>query len=123
MSTQGNLFANLPPPSSKPMTFRRPDRPLWTENKARLIERYLFYFVLITRHGCYIDGFAGPQRVNAQGSWAAKLVLESEPKLLREFWLCETDPKRVSGLQALVKGQPSVRGRKIEVVAGDFNKN
>lgn len=36
--------------------------PLWTKNKARLIERYLYYFVLITKHGAYIDGFAGPQQ-------------------------------------------------------------
>jgi three-Cys-motif partner protein len=123
MTAQGNLFANLPPPTEKKITFRRSERPLWTENKARLIERYLFYFVLITRHGAYIDGFAGPQRANAQGSWAAKLVLESEPKFLREFWLCELNPKRVAALEAMVKSQASVKGRRIRVVSGDFNQN
>ena len=40
---------------------RRLKYPVWTESKARLIERYLYYFVLITKHGTYIDGFAGPQ--------------------------------------------------------------
>ncbi len=52
----------------------------WTENKAKLIERYLFYFVLVTKHGTYIDGFAGPQGVPQ--NWAAQLVLETEPPLL-----------------------------------------
>ena len=33
------------------------ERPLWTKNKAKLIERYLYYFVLVTKHGTYIDGF------------------------------------------------------------------
>jgi three-Cys-motif partner protein len=121
MTTQGNLFANLPPLGGKPITFRRLERPVWTENKAKLIERYLFYFVLITHHGCYIDGFAGPQRASARGSWAAKLVLESDPKLLREFWLCELDSKRVSALRDMVDAQPKIRGRKIEIISGDFN--
>src|ERR1700730_5630268 len=53
-----------------------PPRPLWTENKARLIERYLYYFVLITKHRTYIDGFAGPQ--HSPENWAARLVLETE---------------------------------------------
>jgi three-Cys-motif partner protein len=121
MKAQANLFADLPPPGNKPITFRPLQRPLWTENKAKLIERYLFYFVLITRHGCYIDGFSGPQRANAKGSWAAKLVLESDPKFLGEFWLCELDAKRVDALRDMVDGQPKVRGRTIDVVSGNFN--
>ena len=38
--------------------------PLWTKHKATLIARYLYYFVLITKHGTYIDGFSGPQKKN-----------------------------------------------------------
>ena len=63
-------------PKAKPT--RRLKYPLWTENKARLIERYLYYFVLITKHGTYIDGFAGPQKKEPPFTWAAKFVL---PKL------------------------------------------
>ena len=37
---------------------------LWTSSKARLIERYLNLFVLITKDGTYIDAFAGPQEVD-----------------------------------------------------------
>ena len=37
--------------------------PLWTQNKARLIQAYLRLFVYITRHGTYIDGFAARTRI------------------------------------------------------------
>jgi len=58
------------------------ERALWTENKAQLIERYLLYFVYITKHGTYIDGFAGPQREDQPEAWAAKLVLSRTEKVL-----------------------------------------
>ena len=82
----GTLF-NLPPrsvpePRIKPLQF-----PVWTEKKAQLIERYLYYFVLITKHGTYIDGFAGPQQPDRPEMWAAKLVVENEPKRLNHFYL------------------------------------
>jgi len=118
---QGNLFADLPPPTGKPIKFTPAVRPLWTENKAKLIERYLFYFVLVTKHGAYIDGFAGPQNLKNQNSWAAKLVLESKPALLREFWLCELTDKGVLALENMKASLPKLRGRSIEVVPGDFN--
>lgn len=83
----------------------------------------MFYFVLITKHGAYIDGFAGPQYLDKENAWAAKLVLESKPALLRKFWLCELDPASVSRLNDLVASQPKVHGRSIEVIPGDFNRN
>jgi hypothetical protein len=60
---QAGLFEFGDPPVQRSSVVKlRPLRnPIWTENKARLIERYLYYFVLITKHGTYIDGFAGPQ--------------------------------------------------------------
>src|SRR5437660_416847 len=54
--------------------------PLWTQNKARLIQEYLRLFVYVTHHGAYIDGFAAPQESAHPDTWAAKLVLEMEPK-------------------------------------------
>jgi hypothetical protein len=93
IKAQFNLFVDLPPPADKPIQFKPAERPIWTENKAKLIERYLFYFVLITKHGAYIDGFAGPQYDGKEDAWAAKLVLESKPAFLRNFWLCDIDPK------------------------------
>jgi three-Cys-motif partner protein len=123
MKGQLNLFANLPPPADKPLKFKPAERPIWTENKARLIERYLFYFVLITKHGAYIDGFAAPQDATNSGAWSAKLVLESKPPFLRQFWLCELDLERVKLLEKLKSEQPTSRRRTIEVVPGDFNAN
>src|SRR5689334_10258844 len=119
---QGSLFSDLPPPLGKPLRFRSHKRPLWTENKARLIERYLFYFVLITRHGAYIDGFAAPQDPKNTDSWAAKLVLESKPQLLREFWLCDIHRPGIVALKSMVATLPRVPGRRIEILTGDFNK-
>jgi len=121
MKGQPSLFADLPPPADKPLKFKRSERPIWTESKAKLIERYLFYFVMITKHGAYIDGFAAPQDDKNPESWAAKLVLESEPRLLREFWLCELDPLRCKMLEDLKAAQPHSKRRKINVVCGDFN--
>jgi three-Cys-motif partner protein len=121
MSGQGNLFSDLPPPIGKPLRFRPQQRPLWTEDKARLIERYLFYFVLITKHGAYIDGFAAPQDPENPSSWAAKLVLESKPQFLREFWLCDFSQEGADALKQMVAAQPRVRGRTIAIIEGDFN--
>ena len=101
--------------------------PIWTENKAKLIERYLYYFVMITKHGAYIDGFAGPQEADKPEMWAAKLVLDSEPKWLRHFFLCDESKKQVKALRDLKASQPErdSKGRKvnrkIEIHEGDFN--
>jgi len=118
------LFAELPETERRSRLVFKPIRyPLWTENKARLIARYLYYFVLITKHGAYIDGFTGPQHPAIPESWAAKLVIESEPKLLRDVWLCEKDPTRLALIHALVREQPSLPTRRINIVPGDFNAN
>lgn len=97
--------------------------PLWTNSKARLIEEYLRLFVFITKHGTYIDGFAAPQDDRHPETWAAKLVLEMEPKFLREFWLCDLSAKGVKLLEELRAkhdgtGKPK---RQVKVLEGDFN--
>lgn len=97
--------------------------PLWTEHKAALILRYLRYFVYITKHGTYIDGFAGPQN-ELPGMWAAKLVVESEPRRLRHFHLVELDEKKVPALNILKAEADAVATRpkrSINVYQGDFN--
>ena len=123
MRGQLNLFANLPPPADKPVRFKPAQRPIWTENKAKLIERYLYYFVMITKHGAYIDGFAGPQYDGNEDAWAAKLVLESKPAFLRNFWLCEIKQNGIARLEALKAAQPVVKNRTVEIVPGNFNRN
>jgi three-Cys-motif partner protein len=81
--------------------FRAIERPIWTENKARLIERYLYYFVLVTKHGTYIDGFAGPQDPNLLEAWSARLVLASEPRWLRKFFFCDIGKPQYEALRRL----------------------
>lgn len=112
---------------SRAIVFSQLRYPIWTEHKARLIAEYLRYFVFITKHGTYIDGFAGPQEPDADGTWAAKLVLETEPRWLRNFFLCELDLKKIGLLKELAdlnlqrrkdKKEPD---RLVEVFAGDFN--
>jgi len=70
-------YDDLPP---EPLT-NVGQNPVWTDNKARFIMLYLRYFVYITHHGTYIDGFAGPQARNArlthgQRNWS----LASKPR-------------------------------------------
>ena len=90
--------------------------PIWTKHKARLIERYLYFFVFITRHGTYIDAFAGPQEPDKPEMWAAKLVLESEPKWLRHFYLFERKKARVKQLEELRSVFDCVYGRPSESI-------
>lgn len=114
-------------PDTPPPMYRRPSCPLWTENKAKLIERYLYYFVLITHHGTYIDGFAGPQSEEHADVCAAKLVLESKPAWMRNFYLYDLDPKKCRILDEIKeKGRLDDADRKpkrnIETFCGDFNR-
>jgi three-Cys-motif partner protein len=94
--------------------------PLWTQNKARLIQAYLQLFEYITHHGTYIDGFAAPQEVDHPDMWAAKLVLEMRPKWFHDFWLCDLDPAGVEALKTLQSDHASST-RRVNVLEGDFN--
>jgi len=119
----------FPEPKDPPIKVKVPTHRVWTENKAKLIERYLLYFVFITKHGTYIDGFAGPQDSTKPESWAANLVLGNEPKWLKHFHLFEIRPGKVEMLEELKRIQPErdSKGRKvsrdIHIYPGDFNIN
>jgi len=122
LDNQPTLF-ELPPESKREKELKRLKRPIWTENKAKLIERYLYYFVLITKHGTYIDGFAGPQEPDKPEMWSAKLVLESNPRWFKNFHLFEQNPHQIIKLEELKKdilSAPATK-RKIEIHPGDFN--
>jgi three-Cys-motif partner protein len=122
------LLIPMPPTPPVEPELRKPRHPVWTENKALLIQRYLYYFVMITKHGTYIDGFAGPQDPNNEDTWAAKLVIESRPRWLRQLFLCEIDGTKVELLGDLVARQPprdkekSEPKRTVEVLPGDCNQ-
>ncbi|MGH7869638.1 MAG: hypothetical protein ACREP9_18920, partial [Candidatus Dormibacteraceae bacterium] len=49
---QQPLF-ELPAPIPPEPLVRQIRYPIWTENKAKLIQRYLLFFVYITKHGTY----------------------------------------------------------------------
>lgn len=100
--------------------FRSLTCPLWTQNKARLIQEYIRLFTYVTKHGAYIDGFAAPQRRGHSDLCSAKLVLEAEPKRVRELWLCDIDPRGMELLSA-IKSANETKGRRIHLVPGDFN--
>ena len=115
----------LPEKSISEPKVRRIQRPIWTENKARLIERYLYYFVMITKHGTYIDAFAGPQEPDKPEMWAAKLVLESKPKWFRHFYLFEQNKNKIKQLSILKDSLPELKEadskREVAIFSGDSN--
>ena len=114
--TQYPLF-DLPPASRDiPRTDHLSHR-LWTENKAEIVSEYLSRFVLITKHGTYIDGFAGMH--DRPESWAAKRVLEVNPPWLRRFYLYDIDQAKAQGLIDLARQYPD---REIVVQCADFNE-
>jgi three-Cys-motif partner protein len=95
--------------------------PIWTENKAQLIQNYLRLFLFITKHGVYIDGFAGPQDKCNPESWAAKLVLELTPPWMKTFFLCELNSVSYGNLTSMVDSQRKISGREIVPKQADFN--
>ncbi len=126
---QQKLPGEFPEPSRIKEPQLKRDRPaLWTQNKAQLVQRYLHYFVFITKHGTYIDGFAGPQDPEFGDLCCAKLVIEDEPMWLRNFYLYETDAEKVEFLSGVKESQPEFDSkgnrlnRKIEIHHGDFNQ-
>ncbi len=112
----------------KERVYGRIGQAIWTDNKAHFVQRYLSYFVQITHHGAYIDGFAGPQSFKNLDAWTAALVLKGEPKWLRHFFLCEINRKGIKALKQLELDERDAldkRGKKlarnIEILRGDFN--
>lgn len=115
---ESTLFDPGPEVQSEILT-KPSDRPVWSENKAELIARYLRYFVYITRHGTYIDAFAGPQTERSERAWTAQLVLESEPKRLRNFHLFDKSKDQMHHLRNL---RDSHMDRNIQIYLGDSNR-
>ena len=95
------------------------ERPVWSENKADLISKYLRFFVYITRHGTYIDAFAGPQTELSEQAWTAQMVLENEPKWLRHFHLFDKSVGQGRVLRALAAEHSD---RDVNVYQGDSNR-
>lgn len=112
----------IPPTCGNLVEIGRLPSPIWTETKAQLIANYLRLFLMITKHGVYIDGFAGPQDAANPDSWAARLVMRLSPPWMNSFFLCELEKSSHVALTSMLAEQPSVRGRKVSHHCGDFNK-
>ncbi|MBD5781650.1 three-Cys-motif partner protein TcmP [Pelagicoccus sp. NFK12] len=109
-----------------PKKFISADNPLWTRNKARFIARYLKTFTYVTKHGTYIDAFAGPQHEEtSEESWAAKLVMENTPSRLRNFYLFDKGPKQIGHLKGLrtkyLETVERPKSKRVEITRGDCN--
>ena len=119
-----DLFADYPEPERRRSTasFEPLRVHIWSETKAQLIRNYLEYFGWVTRHGCYIDGFAGPQNPEERDGWSAYLALSIRPTFIRNFHLCERNRNSFQLLTQLRNAQPSTKGRTINLYRGDFNR-
>lgn len=116
------MLFDIGPPRVSPEPLVSPiQTPVWTKNKSALIARYLRYFVFITKHGTYIDCFAGPQYASQLGMWSARLVLENEPKWLRHFHLFELDSKQLAHLDRLCLEHSRPSSHSMTVHRGDCN--
>jgi len=93
-------------------------QPIHTKHKAELVAEYLRLFQHVTKHGTYVDAFAGPQAPDTPDSWAAKRVLELEPLWLRHFFLCDNDREKFTLLEQLRRDHGNLD---IIVQHADFN--
>lgn len=128
MNEEKFLF-ELPPADLKVAETKFRERnPIWTGCKAKLIERYLFYFVQITHSGTYMDAFAGPQEADKHEMWSAKLVMESSPRWLKNFFLFELKKSQVKFIRQMCDSQPPPNKTKrepkrlVKIFEGDFNQ-
>lgn len=106
--------------------FVRQRAPYWTHNKAKLIERYLQQFLFVTKHGTYLDGFAGPQEEDLDSeNWAARLVLRLRPQWLKRFVLIEKEPDQVALIREMIRQMPRTplgkKMRNLTIRPGDVN--
>ncbi len=122
MATQIELFPDSPRVFPRPRPRKAPveiGAPLWTVDKSCLIDEYLHHFLMVTKHGVYLDLFAGPQRASDRENWSVRRVLDRRTKgnpTIRHYAVCDSDPDQVRLLRELGRTHPSFR-----VYEGDAN--
>ena len=124
MATQTELFGDLRPAGRPRPHARQPpvdiEAPLWTIDKSRLIDEYIHHFLLVTKHGVYLDLFAGPQHVTDAENWSVRRVLERRTEgnpSIRHYAVCDIKRKQADRLRNLGRNHPSFR-----VYEGDANE-
>ena len=97
---------------------------LWTASKSKLIEEYIHRFLLVTRHGAYLDLFAGPQSETFNNDWSVKRVLERrsrENPSLRYYAVCDVNPDQIAHLETLAHLH-SDKPHQFKIYNGDANE-
>ena len=120
MTNQVEMFGDGPSKKLTKLKLAQGGTPLWTAEKASLIDEYIHRFLLVTKHGVYLDLFAGPQRADDLESWSVRHVLERRTEggpSIRHYAVCDEDPAQVERLRELGGGRSSFR-----VYAGDVNE-
>ena len=124
MATQTELFGDLQPAGRPRPHVRQPpvgiEAPLWTIDKSRLIDEYIHHFLLVTKHGVYLDLFAGPQHATDAENWSVRRVLERRTEgnpSIRHYAVCDIKRKQADRLRNLGRNHPSFR-----VYEGDANE-
>src|SRR5947209_18121076 len=107
---QEALFPSADFESGAPLHYKELSAHLWTTNKAKFIARYLREFVFVTKHGTYVDVFAGRQSEEAPDGWAAEQVLAMQPRTfkLRHYRWFEKDEQKLDELESLKAAWPEV---------------
>ena len=119
-ATQIDAFSAEPPGEQTKLKLQESGPALWTAEKAALIAEYIHLFLLVTKHGVYVDLFAGPQRVEDAESWSVRRVLERRTEgnpTIRHFAVCDKDREQTDRLRELGSDHPSFR-----VYEGDVNE-
>ena len=117
-SSQIDVFDAHPPGELTKPKLQKSERALWTAEKAALIDEYIHLFLLITKHGVYLDLFAGPQRVDDTESWSVRRVLERRTEVnpaIRHYAVCDKDPAQAKRLHDLGSHHPSFRVYAVDV--------
>ena len=117
------MFGDLSPERPRPRARTQPvdiGAPLWTVDKSRLIDEYIHHFLLVTKHGVYLDLFAGPQHATDTENWSVRRVLERRTEgnpSIRHYAVCDIKRKQAERLRDVGKNHPSFR-----VYEGDANE-
>ena len=93
---------------------------LWTAEKAALIDEYIHLFLLVTKHGVYLDLFAGPQKADDTENWSVRKVLERRAQgspSIDHYAVCDNDSEKAARLREL-----ACRNESVHVYAGDANE-
>ena len=119
-ANQIDAFSEHPPGELTKPKLKKGGPALWTAEKAALIDEYIHLFLLVTKHGVYLDLFAGPQRIDDTESWSVRRVLERRTEgnpSIRHFAVCDKIPEQAERLRELGRRHPSFC-----VYAGDANE-